>query len=144
LLCYILLLPQCRCLGCTGAAGILVTQNLGQKEMVHPHPVDMPPVLYFSSSPPVAVMQRPWPLAKASQRFYSKMDYINHKWYNSKPPMHRALYSGVGIFNWYYPSSPPQIPRAPGVELERGGLICMSHASLNTPKSENQNNAITK
>jgi hypothetical protein len=33
------------------------------------------------------------------------------------------LYSGVGIFNWHYLSSPPQIPRAPWVGLERGGLM---------------------
>jgi hypothetical protein len=30
----------------------------------------------------------------------------------------QRFYSGVGIFNWYYPSSPPQIPRRPGVQLE--------------------------
>jgi hypothetical protein len=32
----------------------------------------------------------------------------------------QRLYSGVGIFNWYYLSSPPQILRAPRVELESG------------------------
>jgi hypothetical protein len=37
----------------------------------------------------------------------------------------QRLYSGVGIFNWYYPSSPPQILRRPGVDLERGGLMCV-------------------
>ena len=35
----------------------------------------------------------------------------------------RRLYSGVGIFNWYYLSSPPQIPRTPVVGLESGGLV---------------------
>jgi hypothetical protein len=28
----------------------------------------------------------------------------------------------VGIFNWYYLSSPPQILRCPEVHLETGGL----------------------
>ena len=32
------------------------------------------------------------------------------------------LYSGVGIFNWYYLSSPTQIPRRRGVPLETRGL----------------------
>jgi hypothetical protein len=36
----------------------------------------------------------------------------------------QRFYSGVRIFNWYYLSSPPQILRAPGVELETRGLIC--------------------
>ena len=31
--------------------------------------------------------------------------------------------SGVGVFNWHYLSSPPQIPQGPGVHLELGGLI---------------------
>jgi hypothetical protein len=35
----------------------------------------------------------------------------------------QRLYSGVGIFNWHYPSSPPQILRFPMVPLERRGLI---------------------
>ena len=34
----------------------------------------------------------------------------------------KRFYSGVGIFNWYYFSSPPQIPRRRGVDLELGGL----------------------
>jgi hypothetical protein len=34
----------------------------------------------------------------------------------------QRLYSGVGIFNWYYLSSPPQIPRRRGVPLETRGL----------------------
>ena len=36
----------------------------------------------------------------------------------------QRFYSGVGIFNfnWYYLSSPPQIPRRRGVDLELGGL----------------------
>ena len=33
-------------------------------------------------------------------------------------------YSGVGNFNLYYLSSPPQIPRRPWVGLETGGLMC--------------------
>ena len=33
------------------------------------------------------------------------------------------LYPGMGAFNWYYPSSPPQIPRRSVVHLELGGLI---------------------
>ena len=33
---------------------------------------------------------------------------------------HQPLYSSVGIFNWYYLSSPPQILRFPGVRLESG------------------------
>ena len=35
------------------------------------------------------------------------------------------LCSGVGIFTWYYLSSPSQIPRGPWVGLERKGLIYM-------------------
>jgi hypothetical protein len=35
----------------------------------------------------------------------------------------QRFYSGVGIFNWYYLSSPPQILRCRGVELETRGLI---------------------
>jgi hypothetical protein len=35
----------------------------------------------------------------------------------------QRFYSGVGIFNWYYLSSPPQIPRRPSVHLELRGLI---------------------
>jgi hypothetical protein len=38
-----------------------------------------------------------------SQRFYSKMGYI---------------YSGAGMFNWYYLSSPPPILRRPRFDLE--------------------------
>ena len=34
----------------------------------------------------------------------------------------QRFYSGVGIFNWYYLSSPPQIPRPIGADLELGGL----------------------
>jgi hypothetical protein len=34
----------------------------------------------------------------------------------------QRFYSGVGIFNWHYLSSPPQMPQGPGVELEAGGL----------------------
>jgi hypothetical protein len=35
----------------------------------------------------------------------------------------QRFYSGVAIFNWYYFSSPPQIPRIPEAPLERGGLV---------------------
>ena len=35
----------------------------------------------------------------------------------------QRYYSGVGIFNWYYLSSPPQSLRPPVVHLELGGLI---------------------
>jgi hypothetical protein len=35
----------------------------------------------------------------------------------------KARYSGVGIFNWYYLSSPPQIPRGSRFDLEIGGLV---------------------
>jgi hypothetical protein len=35
----------------------------------------------------------------------------------------QRLYSGVGIFNWYYLSSPPQIPRFFRFPLESGGLM---------------------
>jgi hypothetical protein len=35
----------------------------------------------------------------------------------------QRFYSGVGIFNWYYLSSPPQILRFPEVDLESGWLI---------------------
>jgi hypothetical protein len=38
----------------------------------------------------------------------------------------QRLYSGVGIFNWYYLSSPTQILRAPGAPLESRGLIYIS------------------
>jgi hypothetical protein len=48
-------------------------------------------------------MQRSWPLAKANG-FILKMGY-----------------SGVGIFNWYYPSSPPQIHAPPGTTSNEGG-----------------------
>jgi hypothetical protein len=34
----------------------------------------------------------------------------------------QRLYSGVGIFNWYYLSSPPQVLRVPEAPLELGGL----------------------
>jgi hypothetical protein len=36
----------------------------------------------------------------------------------------QRFYSSVGIFNWHYLSSPPQIPRAPGspLNLELRGL----------------------
>ena len=37
----------------------------------------------------------------------------------------QRFYSGVGIFNWYYLSSPPQILRFPVVELETRGLILL-------------------
>ena len=32
----------------------------------------------------------------------------------------QRFYSGVGIFNWYYLSSPPQIPRGSRFVLEEG------------------------
>ena len=35
----------------------------------------------------------------------------------------QRFHSGVGIFNWYYPSSPPRVVRFPGVDLERAGLV---------------------
>ena len=35
----------------------------------------------------------------------------------------QRFYSGVGIFNWYYPSSPPQIPRRSEAPFETGGLM---------------------
>jgi hypothetical protein len=35
----------------------------------------------------------------------------------------QRLYSGVGIFSWYNPISPPQILRCSGVHLETRGLI---------------------
>jgi hypothetical protein len=38
----------------------------------------------------------------------------------------QRLYSGVGIFHWYYLSSPPQIPRGPRPQLERRGLIFLA------------------
>ena len=34
----------------------------------------------------------------------------------------QRFYSGVGIFNWYYLSSPPKTLLRPVVDLERGGL----------------------
>ena len=34
----------------------------------------------------------------------------------------QRFYSGVGIFNWHYLSSPPQIPQELGVPLESGRL----------------------
>jgi hypothetical protein len=34
-----------------------------------------------------------------------------------------VVYSGVGIFNWYYLGSPKRRHRASGVHLELGGLI---------------------
>ena len=36
------------------------------------------------------------------------------------------FYSGVGIFNWYYLSSPPQILRCSRFPLETGGLMYVS------------------
>ena len=36
----------------------------------------------------------------------------------------QRFYSGVGIFSWYYFSSPIQIPLCPGVPLESGCFIC--------------------
>jgi hypothetical protein len=53
--------------------------------------------------------------------------------------------SGVGIFNWYYLSSPPQILRGPVVPLESGWLVLsvrliqvsplgyFTHISITTP-----------
>ena len=35
----------------------------------------------------------------------------------------RRFYTGVGIFNWHYLSSPPQVLLLPVVRLETGGLI---------------------
>jgi hypothetical protein len=35
----------------------------------------------------------------------------------------QRFYSGVGIFSWYYLSSPPQILRGSRYQLELGGLI---------------------
>jgi hypothetical protein len=56
------------------------------------------------------------------------------------------IYSGGGIFNWHYLSSPPQILRCPVVHLESKGLMCTSvpliqvappgyfvHVSVTTP-----------
>jgi hypothetical protein len=39
-------------------------------------------------------------------------------WRSSCGAHMQFFYSGVGIFNWYYLSSPPQIPRTPAVPLE--------------------------
>jgi hypothetical protein len=36
----------------------------------------------------------------------------------------QRFYSGVGIFNWHYLSSPPQVLRGPGAHLESKGLAC--------------------
>jgi hypothetical protein len=36
----------------------------------------------------------------------------------------QQFYSGVGTFNWYYLSSPPQILHGSWVGLESKGLIC--------------------
>jgi hypothetical protein len=36
----------------------------------------------------------------------------------------------MGIFNWYYPSSPPQALRPPVVHLESKGLIYVSDLDL--------------
>jgi hypothetical protein len=47
----------------------------------------------------------------------------------------RIIYSGVGIFNWYYLSSPPQILRGPGVHLESPRLILhrtVGHCKVHT------------
>jgi hypothetical protein len=41
-------------------------------------------------------------------------------------------YSGVEIFNWYYPSSPPQIPRVSRCPLEWGWLIYNGHSPTDT------------
>jgi hypothetical protein len=38
----------------------------------------------------------------------------------------QRFYSGVGVFNWYYLSSPPQNLRVSEAPLESGGLIFMS------------------
>jgi hypothetical protein len=43
----------------------------------------------------------------------------------------QLFYSGVGIFNWYYLSSPPQIPRFFRFDLESGGLIYRIQFSTN-------------
>jgi hypothetical protein len=44
----------------------------------------------------------------------------------------QRFYSGVGNFNWYYLSSPPQVLRGPRVGLERRGLIDMLPYYTNT------------
>jgi hypothetical protein len=38
----------------------------------------------------------------------------------------QRFYSDAGVFNWHYPSSPPQILRFPWVGLELGVLTCYS------------------
>jgi hypothetical protein len=72
-----------------------------------------------------------------SQRFYSKMGCIVILIINGTKPLLFLkwvinLYSGVGIFNWYYLSSPPQILRVPEVHIETGGLmyVCMYLATV--------------
>jgi hypothetical protein len=42
---------------------------------------------------------------------------------SARPGVQQQFYSGVGIFNCYYLSSPPQITRPSGVPLESGRLI---------------------
>ena len=37
----------------------------------------------------------------------------------------QRFYHGVGIFIWYYLSSPPQVLRPSRCPLELGGLICL-------------------
>jgi hypothetical protein len=48
----------------------------------------------------------------------------------------KRLYSGVGIFNWYHPSSPPQVLRPSRCPLERGGADILSHFRIQVAVSE--------
>jgi hypothetical protein len=65
-------------------------------------------------------MQRPFP--NGNNRRFGCSGYVTAV----AAGQSQRLYSGVGIFDWYYLSSPPQILRAPGVDLERRGLKCVT------------------
>jgi hypothetical protein len=69
-------------------------------------------------SDPLTYMQRPFP--NGCKRPFGCDGYVTAV----AAGQSQRFYSGVGIFNWYYLSSPPQIPRGSMVLLESGGLTC--------------------
>ena len=46
----------------------------------------------------------------------------------------KSTASGVGIFNWYYLSSPPQIPRRPGVHMFTSETVTYRVTAISLPK----------
>ena len=66
-------------------------------------------------------MQRPFPNGHKFPFGCNVQRLCNGRGRWPKPTV--IIYSGVGIFNWYYLSSPPQIPLLLRVGLELGGPV---------------------